>query len=331
MGYLSLVNNSRSNNTAIGSRALLLNTTAGANTAIGRQSLEANTTGSFNTASGFQALRANTTGGSNTASGYQALGVNTTGYSNTASGYQALGRNTIGVWNTASGNRALVANTSGYDNTANGLLALGFNTTGSENTASGYLALYENTTGTGNTAIGYEALRSNSTGNYNTAFGRGAGPNVGGLSNTTCVGFDAQATQSNEIRLGNNDITRFSCKVGLTVSSDRNLKENFLPVDGAEVLDKIKEMPMTSWNYIGHDANTQRHYGPMAQDFYAAFGTDAMGTIGSPTTVNTNDMAGVTFSAIQQLTKENEDYKQQLQTLKEEIDQIRQQIGRGSN
>ncbi len=41
------------------------------------------------------------------------------------------------------------------------------------------------------------------------------------------------------VRLGNDSVTVFRCKVGLTVTSDRNLKENFEPVDGAEVLRKI--------------------------------------------------------------------------------------------
>jgi hypothetical protein len=295
-------------NTALGYLAMR-NALGNGNTATGYATLE-NNGGNGNTANGYSAMRIGTTGSDNTAIGYFAL-ANNTADKNTAVGYRALLVNTSGSRNTAIGNEALKANTTGYANTAIGYSALASNTTGEENTASGFGALYSNTTGVWNTAFGLFALRENTTGYLNTAIGFYAGRYATAFQNTTCVGFDAQATQSNEIRLGNNDITRFSCRVGLTISSDRTLKENFLPVDGAEVLEKIKAMPMTSWNYIGHDAKKERHYGPMAQDFYEAFGTDAMGTIGSPTTVNTNDMAGVTFSAIQQLTKENEALRDQ--------------------
>ena len=44
-----------------------------------------------------------------------------------------------------------------------------------------------------------------------------------------------------------------------------------------------------SWNYIGHDPQEFRHYGPRAQEFFAAFGQDEVGTIGTPTTINSGD------------------------------------------
>jgi len=50
-------------------------------------------------------------------------------------------------------------------------------------------------------------------------------------------------------------------------------------VDGEEVLRKIRQFDLTSWNYIGQDAKTLRHYGPMAQEFFAAFGQDGIGQI----------------------------------------------------
>ena len=43
----------------------------------------------------------------------------------------------------------------------------------------------------------------------------------------------------------------------------------------------------------------------MAQDFYEAFGQDAVGTIGNPTTVNSGDMDGIMMSAMQALGEEN--------------------------
>ena len=67
------------------------------------------------------------------------------------------------------------------------------------------------------------------------------------------------------------------------------------------MLDKIRAIPVRSWNYIGQDATQFRHYGPVAQDFFAAFGHDAMGTIGTPTTINSGDMQGILMIAVQAL------------------------------
>jgi hypothetical protein len=74
--------------------------------------------------------------------------------------------------------------------------------------------------------------------------------------------------------------------------SDRNLKENFAPVNPLEVLEKVVALPLSRWNFIG-DAATP-HIGPMAQDFHAAFslGTDERH-------IATVDADGVALAAIQ--------------------------------
>jgi hypothetical protein len=53
--------------------------------------------------------------------------------------------------------------------------------------------------------------------------------------------------------------------------SDRNLKDHLMPVDGRTLLARLNAIPMASWNYKAQPASI-RHLGPMAQDFYAAFG-----------------------------------------------------------
>jgi len=60
---------------------------------------------------------------------------------------------------------------------------------------------------------------------------------------------------------------------------------------------------VTSWNYAGQDAAQFRHYGPNAQEFFAAFGRDGVGTIGSPTTLNSGDEAGILMVALQALAR----------------------------
>ena len=75
------------------------------------------------------------------------------------------------------------------------------------------------------------------------------------------------------------------------------------------MLRKIRQFNLTSWNYIGQDAKALRHYGPMAQDFYEAFGHDAIGMVGTPTAINSGDMAGIMMIAIKTLATENEQLK----------------------
>jgi hypothetical protein len=87
-------------------------------------------------------------------------------------------------------------------------------------------------------------------------------------------------------------------------------KENFQPVDGEEVLENIRGLELSSWNFIGHDPKKFRHYGPMAQDFFAAFGHDGLGQIGSETTINSGDMAGILMIAVQALEKRTAELKQ---------------------
>jgi hypothetical protein len=72
----------------------------------------------------------------------------------------------------------------------------------------------------------------------------------------------------------------------------------FQPLDGHAVLQKIRAIPVRSWNYIGHEPTQFRHYGPVAQDFFAAFGHDDVGTIGTPTTINSGDMQGILMIAV---------------------------------
>ena len=285
--------------------ALNLDTTGSNNTAHGWSSLHSNTTGYQNTATGFAALSDNTSGAANTANGVVALSHNTAGSYNTATGDGTLYNNTTGRFNTANGLEALLNNTEGDNNTAAGSFALLANTTGNNNTANGLYSLQNNTTGTYNIADGVYALSSNTTGTFNTAIGVGADVGSGDLPNATAIGANAIVDAGNKVRIGSSSVTVIEGQVAYTFSSDRNKKEYFQRVDGEEVLRKIRQFNLTSWNYIGQDAKTLRHYGPMAQDFYEAFGHDAIGTVGTPTAINSGDMAGIMMMAIKELATEN--------------------------
>jgi Chaperone of endosialidase len=279
------------------------------NTSLGTGALQHNTMGQYNTAIGFDALFSNSTGRSNTASGVNALVFNTTGDFNTANGVNALLSNKFGDSNTVSGVNALFNNIAGSFNTVSGVNALWGNTTGDSNTASGVNALIGND-GSFNTASGLNALLNNFRGSHNTAIGAFADVSAGNLNNATAIGSSATVNASNKIRLGNTFVTVIEGQVAFTSSSDKTKKENFQPVDGEEVLGRIRGFELSSWNFIGHDPKEFRHYGPMAQEFFAAFGHDGVGQIGSETTINSGDMAGILMIAVQALEKRTAELKQ---------------------
>jgi Tfp pilus assembly protein PilV len=194
------------------------------------------------------------------------------------------------------------------------------------NTSLGTNALQNNTTGQFNTASGVQALTSNTTGDRNTAIGTLANVSAGDLTNATAIGANAIVNDSNKIRLGNPAVTVIEGQVAFTASSDKTQKENFQPVDGEEVLEKIRGFELSSWNFIGHDPEKFRHYGPMAQDFYAAFGHDGLGQIGSETTINSGDLAGILMIAVQALEKRTVELKQkqaQLAVLESKVEELK--------
>lgn len=110
------------------------------------------------------------------------------------------------------------------------------------------------------------------------------------------------------------------------ILSDVNKKENFSPVDGEAFLQKIGEMPLSSWNYKGQDPKQFRHYGPMAQDFFKAFGHDNYGTIGNDTTISQGDLEGVNFIAVQALVKRTQQLRERNRALLLEIEEIKMQL-----
>ncbi len=109
------------------------------------------------------------------------------------------------------------------------------------------------------------------------------------------------------------DLTRFGGTVdadGVTQAdspSDRALKEDFGPVDTADVLAGVVKMPIERWRYRGDRAT---HIGPMAQDFAAVFGVG-----GDDRVIHNLDASGVALAAIQALAAEVSELRAQLKRL----------------
>lgn len=98
--------------------------------------------------------------------------------------------------------------------------------------------------------------------------------------------------------------------------SDRNLKDNFLPIDSEKLLDKLAALPVSSWNYKAQD-DSIRHIGPMAQDFYAAFdvGEDERH-------IATIDADGVALAAIQALYEQNKKLQATIEKLEARVSDL---------
>jgi len=92
--------------------------------------------------------------------------------------------------------------------------------------------------------------------------------------------------------------------------STRNMKVNFSFVEGKQVLQKLFNVPISTWSYRDQTPSVQ-HMGPLAEDFYAVFGLGGDGKY-----INTVDLDGVALAAIQglyQLIREQEDQMMALQ------------------
>jgi hypothetical protein len=134
--------------------------------------------------------------------------------------------NETGTSNTATGTFALFDNLSGSNNTANGYQALDNNATGYSNTAGGCNASHLITTGFQNTSLGANSMVNTSIGSYNTAIGYNTGASAWFLENVTCLGIDASATGSDQVRIGNVYVGSIGGYQDWTNLSDGRFKEN---------------------------------------------------------------------------------------------------------
>ena len=246
---------SGSNNSAFGRRSLMSTTTGYLNTAIGNNAMENNTTSHNNVAIGFKSLLSGV-GNYNVSIGNQAL-QNNNSDNNVAVGYQALYNNSSSK-NTAIGNLTLINNSNGYENTAIGYSSLNTNsvgvfnvgvgvnsllsnTIGYKNVAIGNNALDSNTNADFNTAVGYDALSVTTTGNFNTALGANSGPIVTSIGNTTSIGYGAQSTGSNQVRLGNSSVSVIGGYAPWSNFSDKRIKTNIKEdIVGLEFIKKLR-------------------------------------------------------------------------------------------
>jgi hypothetical protein len=99
----------------------------------------------------------------------------------------------------------------------------------------------------------------------------------------------------------------------LTQNSDVNAKQDIVQVDPSDVLARIVALPISEWSYI--DAPDQRHIGPMAQDFHAAFGLGR-----NEKQIATLDTSGVALAGIKALKAENDRLGAENRALRSELE-----------
>jgi hypothetical protein len=324
-------------NVAIGTDALFGNTTGYTNSALGYQALYVNTTGYNNNAFGNSALVGNTTGYGNSAFGNGTLAQNVGGIYNTAVGFgagsgtglTALYDNTfIGYGASTNLNGAQYSTAIGYNALAtasNEVVIGGTNVTqtllngkvgiGTATPAAKLDVLPTGTFGAaGISGINSEAHTVTLSGanltTYPTFYGNSlgamtlTGTNAGQTVTTASSLYVATPVAGTNVTVTNN--YPISTQTGAYLSSggtwtnasDRNLKENFTPVDPADILNKINTLPVTEWDYKT-EGPAVKHIGPVAQDFYATFGLG-----NNNTSISTIDPAGIALIGIQALSKQ---------------------------
>lgn len=103
---------------------------------------------------------------------------------------------------------------------------------------------------------------------------------------------------------------------GIKLTSSRDLKEAIVPLDEAEILERLMEVPVSRWHFKG-DASEDLHVGPMAQDFNQAFG------LSDDKHLSVTDVQGVALAAIQALNLKLE--RENLE-LRAEMDELRSTV-----
>jgi hypothetical protein len=141
--------------------------------------------------------------------------------------------------------------------------------------------------------------------------------------NTANNEFAARATGGFRFRTNLGGTTGCNLPAGSGVfncTSSRYTKQNFLAVNGEDVLARLRNVPVTTWNYISEGAQS-KHMGPMAEDFYQAFG---LGT--GNTSIGVQDLAGVSLAAVKSLDQRTALLQQrtiEVEQLRAEVQQLR--------
>jgi len=287
IGYSSMQIDTNQFNCAIGNYALSQNT-GSRNTAVGNNSLVNNTTGSYNVALGDQCMSGNTSGNNNTVLGAASYIANQTGSNNVAIGFYSMQQSNAGDNNTACGPNTLYYNT------------------GNNNTVVGKNAGFYNQGGNNNTFIGYFAGCDMNSGQYN-------------YTNSIALGANSQITASNQIVLGDSNITSLYCKASnITALSDARDKTNIQLLDTVgSFIDQLKPVHF-EWNMRkgGEAKKGKPEIGFLAQDLLEAQDTAGLHVPNLVNATNPDELLASYATLIPVLVKAIQELRQEVAELK---------------
>jgi len=244
------------------------------------------------------------------------------GASNIASNYNATVSG--GSFNSATGFHSSAAG--GQYNTSGGSASTVSG--GDSNIASGNFATvpgggYNVATGIASFAAGYRAI-STAVGQFTWADATGFDFNTAAIFPTTdrANTFNIRATGGvyAAVAINGSGVPTWGCYLtsgsGWVCASDRNIKANLKKLDGKDVLKRLLAMPVFQWQPKDGMNQHLKHFGPMAQDFYKAFG----GLGGDDKAIGLQDADGVALAAIQGL---NQKLIEQVKTKDSEMSKLR--------
>ena len=102
---------------------------------------------------------------------------------------------------------------------------------------------------------------------------------------------------------------------GVLLTSARETKTDFAPLDVQDILDRLSQLEISEWRYK-HEPESAVHFGPVAEEFHEVFG------LGNGTHLNVIDTNGIAFAAIQALNEQNRILKQQNSELTHRIERL---------
>ncbi|HPC98083.1 MAG TPA: tail fiber domain-containing protein [Bacteroidales bacterium] len=334
-------NTTASRNVFIGPFAGRNNTTGDFNVFIGQQTGEANTTGSFNLFAGRSAGNFNTTGIMNTFLGINAGNANTTGRENVALGGESAKWNNTGSYNVSLGSGAGFSNTNGNYNTMIGYYAGASLASGSGNIfigpyAGGGLTNTSSKLFIDNSAADYtnaliygdfdlNQLRLNGNITVNRQNFSGYGLIVGHVPGQTPT-YEALWVYGNAYATGN-----------FVSGSDERWKKDI--VDLGDVLPAVKNIRSVYYNWKTEefkdmDFSTSRQIGFIAQDVEKYFPEVMSNDHNGYKLLDYSRLTVVLLQAVKEQQKmiessvdENRRLKSELQTLRDELEQIKASLG----
>ena len=245
--------------------------------------------------------------------------VTASGYGAFAYGDQVTASSTVGV---GFGSAVTVSGTAGFSAGASNVCS------GFACTAIGYTV---RAGGQGSVALGYRTTANND--NSVTIGYRGS--NTGHIGSIVLAGVVNPVSQTDSVRAQADGEFRLRAPGGIALrtsfasnsaagvggntgcdlpagsgtfacSSSRTIKENFLAVNGEDVLARIRSTPISYWSYI-LEGRQVRHLGPVAEDFAASFGLG----VGNQS-IGMGDIDGVNFAGVQALEARTAELRQQL-------------------